>query len=173
MLSNLKLTEKDRAVLCRVLEQVEENKDEKISFQVSRYRDCLKNCLKSNQYPLDLSGFGYHYFWNSLELIKKCLEEGLEINVKDNRGYTPLFYAIEKGHSLSMIKMFVEHGADILDTISLFNKLNVKTAPKNALQFAERFKRFEIAEYLRPLTEKALLEKNLKPASNRSFSKRL
>ncbi len=46
------------------------------------------------------------------DLIKKCLESGLNINQADDNGWTPLHFACQN-YNLSHVKILVENGAKI------------------------------------------------------------
>ena len=55
----------------------------------------------------------YYAFDNNLIEVKKCVyRENYNINIQDDKGYTPLMYAI-MNHNLKMVEFLVEHGADI------------------------------------------------------------
>ena len=54
------------------------------------------------------------------DLVKKKIESGADVNVKNNNGYTPLFLASEKGYT-EIVKLLLEYGADV----------NVKTNYEN------------------------------------------
>ena len=52
-------------------------------------------------------------YYNNLIEVKKCVYSGkFDINVQDDKGYTPLMYAIIN-NNLSMVMFLIEHGADI------------------------------------------------------------
>ena len=50
---------------------------------------------------------------DSVELAKLVLDYGMDVDVRDGEGYTPLFLAPELGASLPVVKLLVERGADI------------------------------------------------------------
>ncbi|QEG01428.1 Ankyrin repeats (3 copies) [Stieleria maiorica] len=50
---------------------------------------------------------------DSAELAEIVLDHGVEVDVHDGEGYTPLFLAPERGASLDVVKLLVERGADI------------------------------------------------------------
>ena len=87
-------------------------------------------------------------YYNNLIEVKKCVYSGkFDINVQDDKGYTPLMYAITN-HNLKMVEFLVEQGADI----NLNN--NEGDSP---LKIAYKFSR-DIAEYL---FEKGAIDKNV------------
>ena len=52
-------------------------------------------------------------YYNNLIEVKKCVYSGkFDINVQDDKGYTPLMYAIIN-NNLNMVMFLIEHGADI------------------------------------------------------------
>lgn len=62
----------------------------------------------------------------------------VELNVQDDKGYTPLMYAITN-HNLNMVKLLVEHGADV----NLCNNNG-----QSPLEIAYLYDSPEITEYL-------------------------
>lgn len=53
----------------------------------------------------------------NINKIKKCLEEGAEINREDNNGWAPLHYtANKKTEAQELVKLLVERGANINTT---------------------------------------------------------
>jgi hypothetical protein len=89
--------------------------------------------LGRNVYALhNTAGFG------KPEMVKFLLDNGAEVNLRDNIGYTALFYAIDNGKA-ETIKVLIENGAD-------FNhKANDKMTPLN---YARKQKKQEIVELL-------------------------
>ena len=78
-------------------------------------------------------------YYNNLIEVKKCVYSGkFDINVQDDKGYTPLMHAITN-HNLQMVEFLVEHGADI-------NLCNNKG--QSPLKIAYLYDSKEIAEYL-------------------------
>ena len=64
---------------------------------------------------------------NKIEKIKKILDDGAEINLQNNKGYTALIYASNFGRE-DVVKLLLERGAD----------KNIATANgKDALYFAK------------------------------------
>jgi uncharacterized protein len=68
----------------------------------------------------------------------KLIDLGADVNVKDDIGQTPLFYAAKKGH-IDTCKILVKSGADI-DTED--------KKGKTAIQVAQRFKKFDVTDFL-------------------------
>ena len=88
-------------------------------------------------------------YYNNLIEVKKCVYSGkFDINVQDDKGYTPLMYAISD-HNLQMVEFLVEHGADI-------NLCNNKG--QSPLKIAYLYNSEDIAEYL---LEKGAIDKNV------------
>ena len=108
----------------------------------------IQEKIKRNEpsiFDIDLLDFAYY---NNLIEVKKCVYSGkFDINVQDDKGYTPLMYAITN-HNLQMVEFLVEQGADI----NLNN--NEGDSP---LKIAYKFSR-DIAEYL---FEKGAIDKNV------------
>ncbi len=65
------------------------------------------------------TGYGYERALHaavrlkSIGLAKVLLDRGMDVDIPDVRGYTPLFLAPELYSRLSIVKLLVEHGADI------------------------------------------------------------
>ena len=78
-------------------------------------------------------------YYNNLIKVKKCVYIGkFDINIQDDKGYTPLMYAITN-HNLKMVEFLVENGADI-------NLCNNKG--QSPLKIAYLYDSKDIAEYL-------------------------
>ena len=91
----------------------------------------------------------YYSCNNNLTEVKKCVYSGkYDINVQDDKGYTPLIYAI-MNNNLGMVKFLVEQGADI----NLCNKKG-----QSPLKIAYLYNSPDIAEYL---LEKGAVDKNV------------
>ena len=91
-------------------------------------------------------------YYNNLIEVKKCVYSGnYDINVQDDKGYTPLMYAI-MNHNLNMIEFLVENGADV-------NLCNNKG--QSPLKIAYLYNSEKIAEYLleKGATDKIIEEK--------------
>jgi ankyrin repeat protein len=50
-------------------------------------------------------------------VVKLLLEQGAEPESKDNMGWTPLLYAVERGHE-AVVKLLLEKGAELESTSS-------------------------------------------------------
>lgn len=50
---------------------------------------------------------------DSVELAELLLDYGMDVDISDGGGYTPLFLAPELGASVDVVKLLVERGADI------------------------------------------------------------
>ena len=91
-------------------------------------------------------------YYNNLIEVKKCVYSGnYDINVQDDKGYTPLMYAI-MNHNLNMIEFLVENGADV----NLYNNKG-----QSPLKIAYLYNAEDIAEYLfsKGATDKIIEEK--------------
>merc|ERR1719192_3326066 len=51
-----------------------------------------------------------------IDIVKTLIEKGVDINTKDDYGYTSLSYAALKGHS-EVVDLLIEYGADMNVTI--------------------------------------------------------
>ena len=81
----------------------------------------------------------YYAFGNNLIKVKICVySENYNINVQDDKGYTPLMYAITN-HNLQMVEFLVEHGANV----NLCNKKD-----QSPLEIAYLYNAEDIATYL-------------------------
>ena len=49
---------------------------------------------------------------NNIDKIKELLYSGVDVNIKDNYGETPLYYASTYGQ-LQIVKLIIEYGADV------------------------------------------------------------
>ncbi|MEI0518875.1 ankyrin repeat domain-containing protein [Brachyspira murdochii] len=76
---------------------------------------------------------------NDLETLKALIENGADVNVKDDYNKTALMYASEKGH-LEIVKYLLDKGADI----------NAKdNYGKTALMYASEKGHSEVAKFLK------------------------
>jgi ankyrin repeat protein len=76
---------------------------------------------------------------NRLSMARKLIELGANVNRTDSiKSQTPLFYAAREGH-LEICKLLVERGANI----TLVDSDN-----KTAVQYARKFNKAEVLEYL-------------------------
>ena len=103
---------------------------------------------------IDNNDLLYFAFDNNLIEVKKCVYSGnYDINVQDDKGYTPLIYAITN-HNLNMVRFLVKNGADI-------NLCNNKG--QSPLKIAYLYNSEKIAEYLleKGATDKTLEEKKI------------
>ena len=97
-------------------------------------------------------------YYNNLIEVKKCVYSGnYDINVQDDKGYTPLMYAI-MNHNLNMIEFLVENGADV-------NLCNNKG--QSPLKIAYLYNAEDIAEYL---FEKGATDKVMVAGKQDNFS---
>ena len=48
-----------------------------------------------------------------LEAVKHFIENGTDVNAKDNKGFTPIHIAVGENGNLELVKYLVDHGADI------------------------------------------------------------
>ena len=98
-------------------------------------------------------------YYNNLIEVKKCVYSGnYDINVQDDKGYTPLMYAITN-HNLKMVEFLVEHGADI-------NLCNNKG--QSPLKIAYLYDSKDIAEYL---LEKGAVDKKVEDRKQDNIDK--
>jgi ankyrin repeat protein len=53
------------------------------------------------------------YSWKGdLNGVKECIENGADVNCKDNDGWTPLMYSSDNGH-LKIVKYLIKNGVDV------------------------------------------------------------
>lgn len=123
--------EEIRKLLEEYMEEYKKNPD-KFKPTTSPLRDSESLSIKNNK--LLFSAYD-----NNLSGVKRCIaSKKFNINVRDNKGYTPLMYAI-MNHNLNMVEFLVEHGADI-------NLCNNKG--QSPLKIAYLYDSKGIAEYL-------------------------
>lgn len=53
------------------------------------------------------------FLCNDVEMIRKLVKKGLDVNLKDNRGYTPLMWKCRRYSSAPAIKTLIDCGADV------------------------------------------------------------
>ena len=92
-------------------------KDKAIREQLKKYMEDYESILEEITKEKEYSVFGEPLLdatYNSdLIEVKKCVFSGkYNIDVQDDKGYTPLMYAI-MNHNLNVVQFLVEHGADI------------------------------------------------------------
>ncbi|ORX43114.1 ankyrin, partial [Piromyces finnis] len=93
----------------------------------------LMTIIQMNEYPLE----------DQLEIIKKLINIGFNVNFINRQGLSPLVYAIHQ-HSLPIVKLLVEHGAYV--NYSIENGLG--PAKKSILMYAIETNYFPIIQYL-------------------------
>jgi ankyrin repeat protein len=91
----------------------------------------------SHPYQNELSWVSYR---QSLDVVKYFINEGMDVNLLDNQGYTPLFLAAQ-GNTLDVVKLLVDSGAN-LHYKDLYDK-------SDALFFAITYNsNLDVTEYL-------------------------
>ena len=94
---------------------------------------------KNNEYSIFNNNLLYAVFNSDLIEVKKCVFSGkYNIDVQDDKGYTPLMYAI-MDHNFNIVEFLVNHGADI-------NLCNFKG--QSPLKIAYKYDDEKIASYL-------------------------
>jgi cytohesin len=73
------------------------------------------------------------------EAVKALINGGVEVNITDKRGYTPLRVAVERGDR-EIVKLLIEKGADVNAKVSGLNSI---------LELAERKGYYDIAFLLK------------------------
>lgn len=85
--------------------------------------------------------------------VKELIDLGVEINLKDNNGWTPLNYAAGKGY-LEIVRLLVKHGADVFGV-----GRDQRTPAMIALAAGHR----EVVEFLRQAEDQVEGEKPVRP----------
>ncbi len=80
---------------------------------------------------------------NNIEALKQHLEAGIDVNVKDKFGDTPLHKAALNGHKV-IAELLIEKGANVNVTIA-----SGHLRGQSALDFASALKSTELADLLR------------------------
>ena len=79
-----------------------------MSFILNRFGDNILEVMPS--------GLSYVLFDacknGNIDLVKKLLSYGADVNAKNNDGWTPLHYASRNGHT-EIVKLLLEHGVDV------------------------------------------------------------
>ena len=97
--------EKIRKLLENYMDEYKKNPD--------KYKQKTKQIQENGVHSIENNDLLYYAFDNNLIEVKKCVyRENYNINIQDDKGYTPLMYAI-MNHNLKMVEFLVEHGADI------------------------------------------------------------
>ena len=125
----------------------------KTNKQLKKYMEDYESILEEIKKEKEYSVFGEPLldavFNSDLIKVKKCVFSGkYNIDVQDDKGYTPLMYAI-MNHNFDIVEFLVDHGADI-------NLCNFKG--QSPLKIAYRYDDEKIASYL---LEKGAIDNNL------------
>ncbi|MCE9528938.1 MAG: ankyrin repeat domain-containing protein [Planctomycetales bacterium] len=79
-------------------------------------RHQLDGALRVDHSEPDGTTLLMHAAWKCrLEMVKLLLERGADIQVRDNRGHTAVFYSVFT-HSPTCLKLLAEHGGNVNDT---------------------------------------------------------
>ena len=114
---------------------------------------------KNNEYSIFNNNLLDAVFNSDLIKVKKCVFSGkYNIDVQDDKGYTPLMYAI-MDHNFDIVEFLVDHGADI-------NLCNFKG--QSPLKIAYKYDDEKIASYL---LEKGAIDKNLEDRKQDNIDK--
>ena len=143
--------EKIRKLLENYMDEYKKNPD--------KYKQKTKQIQENGVHSIENNDLLYYAFDNNLIEVKKCVySKNYDINVQDDKGYTPLMYAI-MNHNLKMVEFLVEHGADI-------NLCNNKG--QSPLKIAYLYNSEKIAEYLleKGATDKIIEEKKQENIDN-------
>lgn len=73
----------------------------------------------------------------NIQKVKDFLDEGIEVDLRDNRGYTPLMIATDEGHS-EIAKILIDAGANI----NAKSNVNIMRPPIN-ISSSDRYSEFE------------------------------
>jgi ankyrin repeat protein len=75
-------------------------------YNYNRFVKLNENVQEWNHKLLDYSLNG------NLNGVKECIKNGVDVNCKNNGGWTPLLYSSKENH-LEIVKMLIENGADV------------------------------------------------------------
>ena len=143
--------EKIRKLLENYMDEYKKNPD--------KYKQKTKQIQENGVHFIENNDLLYYAFDNNLIEVKKCVyRENYNINIQDDKGYTPLMYTI-MNHNLKMVEFLVEHGADI----NLCNNNG-----QSPLKIAYLYNSEKIAEYLleKGATDKTIEEKKQENINN-------
>jgi len=71
----------------------------------------------------------------SVEDVEKYYQKGFDLNAKDEKGNTPLYYALSRNLSLDVAKKIISYGADVnMPAANGMLPINVTTSKANELQ---------------------------------------
>ena len=105
---------------------------------INKYDNIIAQ-IERNEISVFDNGLLNAVFNDELVKVKQCIySKNFDINVQDDKGYTPLMYAI-MNHNLDMVKFLVENGANI----NLCNKKG-----QSPLEIAYLYNCEDIATYL-------------------------
>lgn len=92
--------------------------------------------------------------------LEQALSSGVDINMRDEDGYTALMWAARRGH-LSAVRLLNKKGAD----------LQLRTpAGSSAYKLATNFGRYDVADYLKQEAREQRRSNKLKRRNNRNIS---
>ena len=140
-------------------------KDNTVRERLKKYMEDYEYILEEITKEKEYSVFGEPLLdatYNSdLIEVKKCVFSGkYNIDVQDDKGYTPLMYAI-MDHNFNIVEFLVKHGADI-------NLCNFKG--QSPLKIAYKYDDEKIASYL---LEKGAIDKNLEDKKENTSNKNI
>ncbi|MFP3022610.1 MAG: ankyrin repeat domain-containing protein, partial [Wolbachia sp.] len=89
---------------------------------------------------------------NNLNIVKLLVNNGADINAKDNEGWTSLHWAVQLG-SLNVVKYLVEKGADV-NALTADGRAPLDIAKEKFRGLSENEERNDIVQFLEKLNEK-------------------
>ena len=126
---------------------------ERLKKYMEDYESILEEITKEKEYSIFGEPLLDAVLNSDLIEVKKCVFSGkYNIDVQDDKGYTPLMYAI-MDHNFDIVEFLVDHGADI-------NLCNFKG--QSPLKIAYKYDDEKIASYLleKGATDKVIENKN-------------
>lgn len=83
-----------------------------LNFLIDRKIDVVEIGKSNDNYGMTTLGFAAHE--NSTEIVKSILENGVDVNIRGDFGYTPLEDAVHQyKNNIESIEVLIQHGANV------------------------------------------------------------